>query len=340
MHFDGEYPSQNYGLRRRESVKDTKVALSSGQTRYETTIRALELIDEEIRQDISSKSPCTVLIKPNMVVTDTQSAATNVATLRALLEHLKKYESCIGKIIIGEGPADGGSTRIHAETGFRNYGYDRLMKDYSVEYLDLNLDSTTTTMVYQVDGKDAKVRIANTALDADYRISVTVPKTHETVIFSGATKNFVIGSIVWDKTDDKIMVHGFRNRREWDLHYPKAIGVANKNIARLARLLRPDLSIIDGFGAMEGDGPVSGETVNLHTVIVGTNSIEADAVASSMIGMNPSEIGYLYLADKEGQGTIDLSKIRIVGSELLNSRKVLQPHPNMKEEMLWKELLG
>jgi uncharacterized protein (DUF362 family) len=59
------------------------------------------------------------------------------------------------------------------------------MKEYSVEYLDLNLDSTTTTAVYQVDGKEEKVRIANTALNADYRISVTVPKTHETVIFSG-----------------------------------------------------------------------------------------------------------------------------------------------------------
>jgi uncharacterized protein (DUF362 family) len=42
--------------------------------------------------------------------------------------------------------------------------------------------------------------------------------------------------------------------------------LANKNITRLARLLKPDLSIIDGFGAMEGDGPVDGETVNLQAV--------------------------------------------------------------------------
>jgi uncharacterized protein (DUF362 family) len=275
-----------------------------------------------------------------MVVTNTPSAATNVDTLRALLEHLKKYESCIGKIIIGEGPADGGSTKISAETGFRNYGYDKLVKEYSVEYLDLNRDSTTTSAVYQVDGKEAKVRISNTALNADYRISVTVPKTHETVIFSGATKNFVIGSIIWDKTDDKIMVHGFRNRREWDLHYPKAIGITNKNIARLARLLKPDLSIIDGFGAMEGDGPVDGETVNLKTIIVGTNSIAADAVASTMMGFDPSEIGYLYLADKEDQGTIDISKIQIVGSGPSHVGKVVKPHPNMREEMSWKDFLG
>jgi uncharacterized protein (DUF362 family) len=317
----------------------TKVAVTNGFSRRNTTTRALELLDEEIRHDIDSKSSCTILIKPNMVVTNIPSAATNVETLSALLEYLEKYESRIGKIIIGEGPADGGSTKILAENGFRNYGYDRLSKEYSVEYLDLNLDSATTSTVYQVDGKEAQVRIANTALKADYRISVTVPKTHETVVFSGATKNFVLGSVIWDKTDDKVMVHGFRERREWDLHYHKAIGITNKNIARLARLLKPDLSVIDGFGAMEGEGPVDGETVNLQTVIAGTNSIAADAVASSIMGLNPSEIGYLYLADKENQGTIDLSKIQIVGSELSHIKKAVKPHPNMEEEMSWKQLL-
>ena len=315
----------------------TKVAVSSGTSRHSTTIKALELLDEEIRHDIDSKSSCTILIKPNMVVTDMPSAATNVETLRALLEYLKKYESHIGKIIIGEGPADGGATKIPADTGFRNYGYDRLVKEYSVEYLDLNLDNSSTTTVHQIDGKEAKVRIANTALSADYRISVTVPKTHETVIFSGATKNFVLGSVIWDRTDDKVMVHGFRKRGEWDIHYHKAIGITNMNIARLARQLKPDLSVIDGFGAMEGEGPVDGETVNLQAVIASTNSIAADAVASSMMGLDPSQIGYLYLAGEENQGTIDLSKIQIVGSELSRVKRIIKPHPNMHEEMSWKE---
>jgi hypothetical protein len=45
--------------------------------RYGTTIKALELIDDEIRRTLAQR----VLVpsyKPNMVVTDTQSAATNV----------------------------------------------------------------------------------------------------------------------------------------------------------------------------------------------------------------------------------------------------------------------
>jgi hypothetical protein len=57
------------------------------------------------------------------------------------------------------------------------------------------------------------------------------------------------------------------------------------------------------------------------------------------MGLNPSEIGYLYLADKENQGTIDLSKIQIVGSELSHIEKAVKPHPNMQEEMSWKQLL-
>ena len=74
-----------------ELVYVSKVAVAHGISRHRTTIDALELLEEEIEHSIEAKSSCTILIKPNMVVTDVPSAATNAETLRALLEHLPGF---------------------------------------------------------------------------------------------------------------------------------------------------------------------------------------------------------------------------------------------------------
>lgn len=322
-----------------EVASSTKVSLVKGASHHQATSTALNLLNEDIERLIGSKRSCTILIKPNMVLTNVPKVATHVETLRAILDHLGKYDSNIGRIVIGEGPADGGSTKSPASSGYRNYGYERLSKDYAVEFMDLNQDSHTPISISQIGGGETAVRVSNTALRADIRVSVTVPKTHETVLFSGATKNIVMGSVLWDNVDDKIKVHGFKNRDEWKRYYPEAVKLMHKNIVKLAKALKPDLSVIDAFGAMEGNGPVDGSTVNLGACIAGTDSIAADSVAASIMGFNPSDIGYLYLASKEGLGVSDLSAIELLGSRLNDVKRSCKPHPNHELEMSWKQLI-
>ena len=309
----------------------SKVALSHGSSRKNTIISALNLIDEEIQQILSTKKACSVLIKPNMVRTDTMNAATHVDALQAVLEYLQKYKRRISRITIGEGPA--GSP---AQEGFTNYGYLRLAEEFQVDFMDLNQDSHTRTYVYQIEGEEIQVRIATSSLEYDYTISLTLPKTHETVLFSGGTKNYIMGSVIRDKIDDKIKVHGFEDRKEWDHYYPEAVKLMHRNLVRLARQLKPNLTVIDGFVAMEGNGPVHGNLIHLGAAVVGIDSIATDTVAANIMGFNPSDIGYLYYANEEGLGVSELSKIEVLGASISDVKKLCKPHENYQIEMTWK----
>lgn len=302
-----------------------------GSSRQKIVSEALNIIDQDIEKELRKRDSCNVLIKPNMVSTCTPLAATHVDTLRAILKHLQKYESTIRKIVIGEGPA--GSA---AEKGFDNYGYFSLAEDYGVDFMDLNRDSYIKASIYQIDGNEIEVRIAKTSIEFDYTISVTLPKTHETVIYSGALKNFIMGSIIWDEIDDKIKVHGFKNRIKWDQHYRHAVRLIHFNLARLMKVLKPDLSLVDGFIAMEGNGPVNGTPLNLGVAVAGIDPVATDAVASSVMGFNPLDIGYLYYADKAELGTARLSNIDVEGTGITNVRKPSKPHENYALELTWK----
>jgi uncharacterized protein (DUF362 family) len=310
----------------------SKVALSYGTSRKKNIIDALNLIDDDIKQAFSKKDAHSVLIKPNMVKTDNVKAATHVDALDAILEYLQKYKRVISKITIGEGPA--GS---QAQEGFANYRYQRLAERFKVDFMDLNKDSHTTVYVYQIDGEETEVRIAKSSIEYDYTISVTLPKTHETVIFSGGTKNYIMGSVIWDQIDDKIKVHGFSNRKEWDHYYPEAVKLMHRNLVRLAKQLIPDLNVIDGYVAMEGNGPVNGTLIYLGAAVAGTDSIATDSVAAKIMGFNPSDIGYLYYANNEDLGTSEISKIEILGANISDVQRYCKPHKNYPIEISWKK---
>ena len=289
----------------------SKVALSHGSSRKNTIISALNLIDEDIQRVFSTKDACSVLIKPNMVRTDTMNAATHVDALQAVLEYLQKYKRRISRITIGEGPA--GSP---AQEGFTNYGYLRLAEEFQVDFKDLNQDSHVRTYVYQIEGEEIQVRIATSSLDYDYTISLTLPKTHETVLFSGGTKNYIMGSVIRDKIDDKIKVHGFPDRKDWDHYYPEAVNLMHRNLVRLARQLKPDLAVIDGFVAMEGNGSVHGNLIHLGAAVAGNDSIATDAVAANIMGFEPTEIDTFHWAWKAGMNPSTINDIEIVGEKI------------------------
>jgi len=145
-----------------------------------------------------------------------------------------------------------------------------------------------------------------------------------------------MGSVIMDHIDDKIKVHGFTDRKEWNHYYPEAVKLMHRNLVRLARQLRPDLNVIDGFVAMEGNGPVHGPLIHLGAAIAGTDSIATDAVAANIMGFNPSDIGYLYYANNEGLGISDLAKIEILGAEISDVQKPCKPHENYPIEITWK----
>ena len=57
--------------------------------------------------------------------------------------------------------------------------------------------------------------------------------------------------------------------------------------------LKPHFAIVDGIEAMEGDGPLRGETVHAGVIVVGDNLTAVDATATRLMGLYPEHVKYL-----------------------------------------------
>jgi uncharacterized protein (DUF362 family) len=288
-------------------MKKATVALVKGNDRYLNVRNALSLIKKDVK---IPKKP--ILIKPNFVSTTEILAATHRDAVRAVLDFL--IELGIDRFVIGEGPAS-----APAEEGYRNFGYYELERDYNIEFIDLNRDDWVQVNVFDRDFKLMKVRVSKTALKS-YRISVTRPKTHDTVIVTLSLKNMVVGSLI--KEDKSLLHQGYQ--------------AINLSLAALARIIPPNLSIIDGFIAMEGNGPIYGTAIAPRIAIASTDFLATDTVTSHVIGFNPSQIGYLYYCKELGLGCGDLTEIEILGNTIEECLMPFTPHYTYQRQLNWK----
>ncbi|MBN1292117.1 MAG: DUF362 domain-containing protein [Candidatus Latescibacteria bacterium] len=115
-----------------------------------------------------------------------------------------------------------------------------------------------------------------------------------------------------------------------------------------------DYGIIAGFWASEKDWP--SHTTNLHhnVVIVGGNTLATEATALRVMGVNPYDVIWTYLAEAKGFGRFDEKDISVVGPPVREIRRNFIKHSSYqgigfqnylmngpyKETDLDKDLLG
>ncbi len=287
------------------------VAVTKSSGHYDGVLSALRLIENQIEEDIKRKKK--ILIKPNFVSTSRQMAATHVDAVKAVLDIISKHYS--GRIIIGEGPA--GSS---LKDGLVNFNYLNLQDEYDIDFLDLNQDECVEVEGFDSQLKPLKFHISKSVIESDYRISVALPKTHDTVVVTLSLKNMVVGSLV---NYEKSRIHqGFKG--------------INLNIAKLSRVIMSHLGVIDGFLGMEGSGPVSGDPVDFRVAAASPHPVSLDAVMSKTMGFDPFDIGYLYHLHEWKMGIIDLNRIKIIGTSINDVAKRFKPHPDYREMLEWK----
>lgn len=292
------------------------VGLSSGGSRYENVRSALELVEEELRIALEGRK--RILIKPNFVSTRRQAAASHVEAARAVLDVIE--DKAQGRIILAEGAA-----QIPTSQGFSDYGFEKLARDYDVELVDLNTDSSVEVDLFDRDLKPLGFRLAKTVVDSDFRISLALPKTHDTVVVTLAIKNLAVGALLKDGNgDEKMKLHqGCRS--------------INKSIAKLAQTIPVSLAVIDGFEGMEGQGPELGTTVKLGWAMAGLDPLAVDTLATHLIGFDPGLVGYLSMCRELGLGEGDLERISVRGVKDSESlRKDLKPHATYEKQLAWR----
>ena len=293
-----------------------KVALIKGNDRREITYQALKRIEDQILPAIGNKN---ILIKPNFVVTTRQLAATHVDAVRGILDFLKpRYK---GQIIVGESTISREGT-FH---GYENYGYMPLEKEYNVKLIDLNKQPFQYRYVIGKAHRPTPIRIIATFLDPDlYIISAAKMKTHDRVVATLSLKNVLLGSPLNDyKTNDKWLMHAdYTFRRDSLLHY---------NMFTLAQEIYPDLGVIDGFEAMEGNGPTGGTPVDARLALASTDPLAMDTLATKLMGFDPTQIMYLTAFAEAGMGQGNLDKIEVLGTPPDQCQHKFKMHDRMAE---------
>lgn len=292
------------------------VFVSSGGNRYENVRSCLEALGEKLHSSLKGKKK--ILIKPNFVSTTKQTASSHVDAARAVLDVIG--DSVEGAITIAEGAAQKPTSK-----GFRDFHFERLLESYDIRLLDLNTDEPVEVELFGRDLEPMKFRIAKTIVESDFRISLALPKTHDTVIVTLAIKNMAVGSLLKDVYgDEKMKLH-------------QGCRAINRSIARLAKIVPPSLSVIDGFEGMEGEGPELGNVVKLGWAMAGFDGLAVDTVAAHLMGIDPGVVGYLAMCREEGLGEGNLDRIGVEGVDHVSDlKKCLKFHSTYEKQLDWR----
>jgi uncharacterized protein (DUF362 family) len=304
------------GLFKPALTQPAKVCLVKGNDRREIVFQALKKIENEILASIGDKK---ILIKPNFVVTTRQLAATHVDAVRGILDFLTPHHK--KQIVVGESTISREGT-FH---GYENYGYMPLEKEYNVKLIDLNKEPWQYRYVIGQGNRPLPIRIISTFLDPDlYIISAAKMKTHDRVVTTLSLKNILLGAPLNDgQKNDKGLMHTAANfTRE---------AVLNYNMFHLAQEIYPDLGVIDGFEAMEGDGPTGGTPVDARIAMASLDPLALDTLATKLMGFDPSQIMYLASMAEAGMGQGDLSKVEVLGTPAEQCQFHFKPHRKLVE---------
>jgi len=299
-------------FKKRTSPSD--VALVKGNDRREIVYQSLKLIEDEVIDSIGDKK---ILIKPNMVATNHLLCATHPDAVRAILDFLRPHYK--KQIVIGEATAFGDTF-----AGFRNYGYLPLEKEYNVKLIDLNRTAFRYYYVFGRGNCPLRIRIVSTFFDPEvYIISAARMKTHDRVVTTLSLKNVLLGSPVSDgRGNDKELMHTTGRAVNSVLHY---------NMFHLAQKVYPKLAVIDGFEAMEGEGPTMGTPFDARVALASRDPLAADTLATEIMGFDPARIMYLSAMNQAGMGQGDLDKINVLGTPLSQCRYHFRPNRHIAE---------
>jgi uncharacterized protein (DUF362 family)/Pyruvate/2-oxoacid:ferredoxin oxidoreductase delta subunit len=148
------------------------------------------------------------------------------------------------------------------------------------------------------------IYIARPVLEADLVLNLPKLKTHSFTVFSGAVKN-MYGVIPYG-----LRLDGHRRFLRNDVFSRMLVDV----FAAVPR----QLTVMDAVIGMEGEGPSGGVPKSIGVIISGADGVAVDAIASAIVGYNPSHVFTTHEAHARNIGLGDLPCIEVVGEKFAN----------------------
>ena len=270
------------------------VSVVRGETAPEAVRNAVELIGGI--QKIVRRGD-KVFIKPNLVVplVKESGATTDPEVVRAVIQLVR--DAGASQIKVGDAPFFFYKSR----RAFEATGTQKVVDEDGVEAVYLDEEE-----YLEIESPKAKlmntIKLPKVLLDCNKFITVPKLKTHTMCRVSLAIKN-QIGLLT---PEEKQIYH------RTDIH---------QKVVDVTLAAKPALAIIDGLIGFEGQGPTYGDAVDMGVIIAGTDVVSVDAVASSIMGFEPSEIPHIRLAALRRLGEMDLKKIEVRGASISEVQK-------------------
>jgi uncharacterized protein (DUF362 family)/Pyruvate/2-oxoacid:ferredoxin oxidoreductase delta subunit len=243
-----------------------------------------------------------VLLKVNMLAPANPERAitTHPSIVRAMIELVKEAD---GRPLIGDCPGFEGQPNIGLYSSIcSKTGIKEVAEEGGAEIVHLSSESCE---VENPQGYAFK-RFTLAKSVAECVISLPKLKTHQLTLFTGAVKNnfgLIPGKL----------------KREWHLRLIRPEDFSQMLVDLLA-CIKPRLVVMDAVVGMEGEGPRGGRPKEIGALIASSDPVAVDAIACAIVGIPPLEVPTTRLANEQGLGIGDLSRIEVLGKKIEEMR--------------------
>lgn len=239
-----------------------------------------------------------ILLKPNLLnrVQVSRGVTTHPAVFSAVARLLR--EEGYDNITYGDSPGHPGSAKKTAEV----CGIATEADKHDIPMADF---SNSSTVEYNHGRVKRKYEICEGVLDADAIINICKMKTHQLERITGAVKN-LFGCVCG------------LNKAKAHAKFPDPESFAQM-LVELNMILEPRLHVMDGIIAMEGNGPASGDPVNMDVLLFSDDPVALDAVFCMLIDLDPRQVPTVYFGEKFELGKKNREDIDIVGVASIES---------------------
>jgi uncharacterized protein (DUF362 family) len=248
-----------------------------------------------------------VLLKPNLAYPYPPPATTDPRVVQAIVRLC--FEAGASAVRVGDSSAY--SKKKILGTGewtnrevIERTGMYRAVEESGAEMVDFDEDEWRPVKI--PNGIILReVPIAASVLDADVRINVPAMKTHLETLATLGLKNY----------------HGIIPD-QWKVQWHK--DEISQKIVDLHKVVRTDLTVMDGLVGMEGLGPRLGGSVKMDLVLASADVVALDCIAAEIMGFGAWEVECTRLAATQGIGVGDLGQIEVLGERVEDVRKQFQ----------------
>jgi uncharacterized protein (DUF362 family) len=238
-----------------------------------------------------------VLLKINLVdFQPDREIHTHPMVVASAIELCRKWKAA--EVVVAEGS---GFLR-NTEQLVAASGLGDVLSHFGVPFVDLNHDEPVkVSNKGRLSGLD-HLYLARAVATAEVVISIAKLKTHGLLGATLSLPNMLatLPGIYYGWPKNELHGRGLEN-----------------SIVDAALTRPPDLAIVDGIVAMDGDGPLNGTAKPLGVLVFGSDPVAVDATCFRLLNLNPeAPNGYLALAYGKGLGLLKENEIHQIGEPI------------------------